>query len=95
MIRKTKQKQILLISHSLTFIKETHDKGSTSGHHDLNDGCVWGNTGCCGCKVGFRVLGRVLNVSHEMDKNLNTSPKMSYGVLECDIVMLQNCMLIF
>ena len=25
--------------------------------------------------------------------NLNTSPKMSYGVLECDIVMLQNYML--
>ena len=25
-----------------------------------------------------------------MDSNLNTSPKMSYGVLECDIVMLQN-----
>ena len=25
--------------------------------------------------------------------NLNTSPKMSYGVLECDIVISQNCML--
>ena len=25
--------------------------------------------------------------------NLNISPKMSYGVLECDIVMLQNDML--
>ena len=25
--------------------------------------------------------------------NLNVSPKMSYGVLECDIVMLQNYML--
>ena len=25
--------------------------------------------------------------------NLNTSPKMSYGVLECDIVILQNYML--
>ena len=25
--------------------------------------------------------------------NLNISPKMSYGVLEYDIVMLQNCML--
>ena len=25
--------------------------------------------------------------------NLNISPKMSYGVLECDIVMLQNYML--
>ena len=26
--------------------------------------------------------------------NVNTSHKMSYGVLECDIVMLQNYMLI-
>ena len=25
--------------------------------------------------------------------NLNISPEMSYGVLECDIVMLQNYML--
>ena len=25
--------------------------------------------------------------------NLNTSPKMSYSVLECDIIMLQNYML--
>ena len=25
--------------------------------------------------------------------NLNISPKMPYGVLECDIVMLQNYML--
>ena len=25
--------------------------------------------------------------------NLHTSPKMSYDVLECDIVMLQNYML--
>ena len=25
--------------------------------------------------------------------NLNISPKMSHGVLECDIVMLQNYML--
>ena len=25
--------------------------------------------------------------------NLNISPKVSYGVLECDIVMLQNSML--
>ena len=33
------------------------------------------------------------NVSHEMDRNLNVSPEMSYGVLECDIVMLQNYML--
>ena len=26
--------------------------------------------------------------------NLNISPKMSYDVLECDIVMLQNYMLV-
>ena len=26
--------------------------------------------------------------------NLNISPKMSYGVLECDVVMLQNYMLL-
>lgn len=25
--------------------------------------------------------------------NFNASPTMSYGVLECDIVMAQNCML--
>ena len=25
--------------------------------------------------------------------NLNISPKMPYGVLKCDIVMLQDCML--
>ena len=31
-----------------------------------------------------------MNVSHEMDRNLNISPKMSYGVLECDIVMLHD-----
>ena len=39
------------------------------------------------------VVGRVVNVSHEMDSNLNISPKMSCGVLECDTVMLQNYML--
>ena len=38
-------------------------------------------------------LGGYVDVSHEMDSNLNISPKMSYGVLECDIVMLQNYML--
>ena len=32
-------------------------------------------------------------VSHGMDSDLNMSPKMPYGVLECCIVMLQNCML--
>ena len=31
-----------------------------------------------------------MNVSHEMGSNLNIPSKMSYGVLECDIVMLQN-----
>ena len=34
-----------------------------------------------------------VTVSHEMDSNLNVSPKMSYGVLGCDIVTLQNYML--
>ena len=34
-----------------------------------------------------------MNISHEMDSNLNISPKMSCDVLECDIVMLQNYML--
>ena len=27
------------------------------------------------------------SVLHETDSNLNISPKMSYGVLECDTVM--------
>ena len=36
-----------------------------------------------------------VNVLHEMDSNLNTSPKMSHAVLACDIVMLQNHMLVF
>ena len=39
------------------------------------------------------VVGGYVNVSHEMDSNLNISPKMSYGVLECDMVMWQNYML--
>ena len=34
-----------------------------------------------------------VNVSHKMDSNLNISPKMSYGVLECDIVTLKSYML--
>ena len=29
---------------------------------------------------------RELSISHEIDSNLNISPKMSCGVLECDIV---------
>ena len=33
-----------------------------------------------------------LSVSHEVDSNLNMSPKMSYGELVCGI-MLQNYML--
>ena len=37
-------------------------------------------------------LAGYVNVSHERDSNLNISPKMSYGVLECDIVMLQDYM---
>ena len=38
-------------------------------------------------------LGGYGNVSHELDNHLNVSRGMSYGVLECDIVMLQNYML--
>ena len=38
----------------------------------------------------LNVVGRVREVSHEMDNNLNMSLKMSHGVLECDIVTLQN-----
>ena len=34
-----------------------------------------------------------VNVSHKMGSNLVISPKMSDDVLECDIVMLQNYML--
>ena len=34
-----------------------------------------------------------VNVSHGMGSNLNISPKLSHGVLECDNVMLQNYML--
>ena len=29
-----------------------------------------------------------VNVSRKMGSNLNISPKMSYGVLECDIVIV-------
>ena len=42
--------------------------------------------------VPLSVVGGYVNVSHEMDGNLNISPKISYGVLECDIAMLQNHM---
>ena len=38
----------------------------------------------------WSVVGGDVNASHKMDSNLNMSPKMSHGVLECDIVMLQN-----
>ena len=38
------------------------------------------------------LMGSV-NVSHETDSNVNISPKMPSGVLECDLVMLQNDML--
>ena len=41
----------------------------------------------------MRLVGDV-NVSHEMDSNLNISPKMSCGVLEWDTVMLHNGMLV-
>ena len=39
------------------------------------------------------VVGGHVNVLHERDSNLNISPKMSYDVFECDIVTLQNYML--
>ena len=42
----------------------------------------------------WSVAGGVMNMGVTMySSNLNISPKMSYGVLECDIVMLQNYML--
>ena len=34
-----------------------------------------------------------MTVLLEVDSNLNISPKVSYGVLECDIVILQDYML--
>ena len=40
------------------------------------------------------VAGRVRErLAREMDSHLNMSPNMSHGVLECDIVMLQNYVL--
>ena len=39
------------------------------------------------------MVGGYLNVSHEMGSNLHVSPKMSYGVLDRDIVVVQNYML--
>ena len=39
-------------------------------------------------------LAGYVNVVHEMDSNLSISPKMSCGVFECDMVMLQNHMLV-
>ena len=42
-------------------------------------------TGSSRSKACLSVVIGYVNVSHEMD-NLNMSPKMSYGVLECDIV---------
>ena len=34
------------------------------------------------------VVGWYVTVSHEMDSSLNISPKMSYGVLECEFAVL-------
>ena len=34
-------------------------------------------------------LAGYVNITHELDSNWNISPKMSHGVLECDIVTLQ------
>ena len=39
------------------------------------------------------MVGRAGECLAEMDSTLNTSPKMSSGVLERDVVMLQNYML--
>ena len=51
-------------------------------------------SGCLQGLVAVRLAGAWLvgcmNVSHEMDSNLNISPKVSYDVLECAIVILQN-----
>ena len=38
-------------------------------------------------------MGGYVNVSHKTDSNVSISPKMSYSVLKCDIVMSQNYML--
>ena len=43
--------------------------------------------------MGSEMCIRDRNDSHEKDRNLNISYKMSRGVLECDVVMLQNYML--
>ena len=50
---------------------------------------------CCGASgrsnACLSVVGRVNNMGAIMYSfNLNISPKMSHGVLECDTVMLQN-----
>ena len=34
--------------------------------------------------------GRYVNVTRKMDSSVNISPKMSHGVLECDVVTSQN-----
>lgn len=44
-------------------------------------------------KAGLSVAGRHVTVSHEVGSSLNIPPKMSRGVLEWDIVTLQNHML--
>ena len=49
------------------------------GLAEVASACVW--------------LVRYVNASRERDSNLNIPSKMSHGVLECDIVMLQNYML--
>ena len=43
-------------------------------------------------RLAWMCLVGCMNVLNQMDRNLNISPKMSYSVLECDIVMLQNYM---
>ena len=40
------------------------------------------------------MAGRVREVSHEMGSRLNISPSVPWGVLEGDIIVLQNHMLV-
>ena len=51
----------------------------TRGPAGVTPASVW--------SVGF------VNVSREMDSSLNMSANVAYGGLECDMVMLQNYML--
>ena len=56
---------------------------------------MWHYTGSGRSKACLSVVGRVLNNMGVIIYSFNLSilPKMSYGMLECDIVILQNYML--